>query len=85
MKTLTVSLSVFSALASLNPVFFKKRTDFIDGENVYLVFMCRAKLIGNDLVLYTCDAKKQDVSFTLKNENECNSEDDAIAMALNGV
>lgn len=84
MKTLNVSFAVFKKIATIERVYFTEQTVWL-GESVEQSTMYFAKNAGDDVVLSVCTMPKSQITVNLIADNRCDSEDDAIAMAISDL
>lgn len=85
MDTLNISLNV--AIKTFNPLntFFLEQGKWIADKTVTVITMFCAKSIGSEIVVSRCEYEKQTEDNFAAIENKCETEDDAIAMALNAI
>lgn len=83
MDVLKVSVDVATTCFSKAKVFYTKQGQWIDDKTETVVIAYHAKSLGSEIVLSRCECKVGDLD--LLSENKRNTDDDAIAMALNAV
>ena len=83
MDILNVSADVATSCFNKAKVFYTEQGQWIDDKTEAVVIAYHAKSLGSEIVLSRCECKVGDLD--LLSANKCNTDDDAIAMALNAI
>lgn len=83
MDILNISVDVAKTCFEKSKVFYTKQGEWNNGATVDVIVAYHAKSVGSEIVLSRCECKVDDLDLLA--ENKCQSDDDAIAMALNAI
>jgi len=85
MNTLDISLNVAIKTFNQSNTFFTEQGKWVTDKTVTIITMFCAKSIGSEIVVSRCEYEKQAEDNFALIENKCETEDDAIALALNAI
>lgn len=85
MNTLEVSLSVAQSCFIKENTFFIEQGKWIVDKTATIITLYHAKNVGSEVILSRCEYEKPPEDNLTLLENRCDTEDDAIASALNAI
>lgn len=83
MDILNVSVDVAKTCFNKTNTFYTEQGQWIDEKTETAVIAYHAKSLGNEIVLSRCECKVHNLDLLAENKRQ--SDDDAIAMALNAI
>lgn len=83
MDILNISVDAAKTCFVKQNVFYTEQGQWIEGRTKAVVVAYHAKSVGNNAVLSRCECEVDDLDLLAENKRQ--SDDDAIAMALNAI